>query len=423
MIDSKYDILPFLPETRLEQVAEGITLSHPLSRRGYGPGFIVVVQSTGVAGPNKLAIEGGVPSPLMKYAEEGFVTVEITEAALGASSDALAKAVAAIAACSSTRVADESKPINGAGLIAYTPQLWNKIAPQLKSSPTVLGAAVYGDLSSAPTLAASPVPFVQHLAGKATDLPPRTAQLTAHDYETVTSALFATPFQEHWNYAAESVSHSRNLTFFKKLLGGPYFDLEALWDEHTYYEFENRSLECTMGTMVQEPYVNHVPTLTGGIGRQELTAFYRDHFIFKNPDDIETVLLSRSMGIDRVIDEQLFKCTHNTQIDWLAPGIPPTGKKLNVAMVAVVNIRGDRLYHEHIWWDQGTVLAQLGLMPEHLPFPTPAGGLSNGHAALQGKKLEYRVPVAGDETARKLEIKESVKSNEMFAFDVREARN
>lgn len=80
-------------------------------------------------------------------------------------------------------------------------------------------------------------------------------------------------------------------------------------------------------------------------------------------------------------------------------------------MVAVVNIRGDRLYHEHIWWDQGTVLAQLGLMPEHLPFPSPTGS---------GKKLEYRVPVAGEDTARKLEIKESVTSNEMFAFATRE---
>lgn len=147
-------------------------------------------------------------------------------------------------------------------LPAYTPQLWNKIASQLKTSPTVLGAAVYGDLSSASTLAPSPIPFVQHLAGKSTDLRPRTAQLTVHDYPTVTSAQFSVPFDADFDYAAESVSHSRNLTFFKKLLGGPYFDLEALWDEHTYYEFENRSVECTMGTMVQEPYVNHVPTVS-----------------------------------------------------------------------------------------------------------------------------------------------------------------
>jgi len=410
MIASKYEKLPFLPETRVEQVSEGITLSHPLSRRGHGPGFIVVVPSTGVAGPNELLIKGGTPSPIMKWAEEGFVTVEITEAALASSSDAVSKAVAAIKACASTQPADAAVSVDGVGLIAYTPELWTKIVPQLSKAPQIVGAAVYGDLST--KIAASPIPVVHHLAGKADYVTPRSAELTVHDYDTVSSGLFATPFHDGFNYAAESVSHSRNLTFFKKLLGGPYFDLDALWEEHTYYEFENRSVECTMGTMVQEPYVNHVPTLTGGIGRADLTAFYRDHFIFKNPEDVETVLLSRSIGIDRVIDEQLFKCTHNAQIDWLAPGVPPTGKKLNIPMVAVVNIRGDRLYHEHIWWDQGTVLVQLGLMPEHLPFPSPTGS---------GKKLEYRVPVAGEDTARKLEIKESVSSNEMFAFATREA--
>lgn len=164
------------------------------------------------------------------------------------------------------------------------------------------------------------------------------------------SFLFATPFQPGFVYNPESISHTRNLTFFKNLIRGPYFDLESIWDEHTYYEFENRSVECTMATMVQEPYVNHIPTvsshnylsvllanlccklrikcqgdrtgtdggkLTGGIGREQLTAFYRDHFIFQNPPDTETELISRSVGIDRVIDEFVFKCTHNSRIDWL----------------------------------------------------------------------------------------------------------
>lgn len=45
-------------------------------------------------------------------------------------------------------------------------------------------------------------------------------------------------------------------------MGGPYFDLEVIWDEHTYYEFDDRSVECTMATMVQEPYVNHIPTVS-----------------------------------------------------------------------------------------------------------------------------------------------------------------
>jgi len=154
----------------------------------------------------------------------------------------------------------DEQTLNSGAATAYTPELWTKIVPQLSKAPQIVGAAVYGDLST--KIAASPIPVVHHLAGKADYVTPRSAELTVHDYDTVSSGLFATPFHDGFNYAAESVSHSRNLTFFKKLLGGPYFDLDALWEEHTYYEFENRSVECTMGTMVQEPYVNHVPTVS-----------------------------------------------------------------------------------------------------------------------------------------------------------------
>jgi carboxymethylenebutenolidase len=100
-----------------------------------------------------------------------------------------------------------------------------------------------------------------------------------------------------------------------------------------------------------------------------------------------------------------------------APGIPPTGKRLEIPFTAIVNIRGDRLYHEHIAWDQGTVLAQLGLLPEYLPYPY---ALPDGRKPAEGKKFEYRLPVAGVGTAEKMRDKNSVESNEMFAFKVRE---
>lgn len=194
---------------------------------------------------------------------------------------------------------------------------------------------VYGDLEKQQALSQTSLPQLHHLAGKSEKLLPRGEKLTAYDYPNAESFLFATPFSKGFKYSLESVSHSRNLSFFKPLTKGPYFDLEAIWDEHTYYEFENRSVECTMATMVQEPYVNHITTvsmvrpidvqsiilmigqLTGGIGREALTAFYRDHFIFQNPDDVDTEVISRSIGIDRVIDEFIFKCTHDKQLDWL----------------------------------------------------------------------------------------------------------
>lgn len=99
--------------------------------------------------------------------------------------------------------------------------------------------------------------------------------------------------------------------------------------------------------------------------------------------------------------------------------MPPTNRKVEIPFNAVVNIRGDRLYHEHITWDQGSVLRQLGLMPEYLPFPYP---LPDGSKPAEGNQFEYRVPVAGVETASKMRLKESVESNEMFDFKVREVK-
>ena len=118
------------------------------------------------------------------------------------------------------------------------------------------------DEASSKCLAGASIPAIHHLAGKGPAVPPQSDTLSkqyfypnAHSYE------FATPFQASFNYNTESVSHTRNLTFFKEKIGGPYFDLETIWEEHTYYEFADRSMEHTMSTMVQEPYVNHVPTV------------------------------------------------------------------------------------------------------------------------------------------------------------------
>jgi carboxymethylenebutenolidase len=83
-----------------------------------------------------------------------------------------------------------------------------------------------------------------------------------------------------------------------------------------------------------------------------------------------------------------------------------------------VNIRGDRLYHEHIAWDQATVLRQLGLLPEHLPFPYPVAG--RAATATAGKTIEYQLPVTGADTAHKLRNKDHCGSNQMLEYQVRE---
>ncbi|RBR11049.1 uncharacterized protein FIESC28_09194 [Fusarium coffeatum] len=347
-----------LPQAKPQAIADGITLLPPLSRLGHGPGLVILHPDS----DKHLEIVQGVPSVLVKWAEEGYAVIEIQARAL--KGDVLRTAVEALRGCEGF--------IKGSkiGLISYDPELWNKVASTLDGSD-IVGAVNYTNSASLQT---SPtIHTLTHIAANTAKIS-RNGKSTTYSYPTAPSHLFAVPFSSEFNYTTESVSHTRNLTFLKPLMNGPYFDLEDIWDEHTYYEFADRSVEHTMSTMVQEPYVNHVPTLTGGVGRASLTNFYRDNFIFLNSVDTELELTSRTVGIDRVIDEFIYKFTHDRTIDWLLPGVPPTFKKMEIPFTAVVNIRGDRLYHEHIGWDQGTVLAQLGLMPQYLPFPYPVEG-------------------------------------------------
>jgi carboxymethylenebutenolidase len=155
--------------------------------------------------------------------------------------------------------------------------------------------------------------------------------------------------------------------------------------------------------------------MTGGIGRKLLTGFYRDHFIFSNPPEIENELVSRTIGIDRVCDEFIMNFTHTREVDWLAPGVPHTDRSLRIPFTSIVNIRGDRLYHEHIAWDQAIVLIQLGLLPEYLPYPYR---LPDGWQPGPGKRFEVRVPAAGVETVAKMLDKNGVEFNEMLEYKV-----
>jgi len=156
------------------------------------------------------------------------------------------------------------------------------------------------------------------------------------------------------------------------------YDLSALWDKHCEYEFVTRDVPATMSTMVSEPYVNHIPTMTGGVGAKELSRFYQHHFVNNNPKDIKMIPISRVVGTDRVVDEMLCCFTHDSEIDWMLPGIAPTGKSVKIPLVAIVTFQDGKLCNEHIYWDQASVLVQIGL--------------------LDSKNL----PVAGVETANKL---------------------
>lgn len=145
-------------------------------------------------------------------------------------------------------------------------------------------------------------------------------------------------------------------------------DLVSLWEAHCRYEFETRDVDATMASMVAEPYVNHIPTMTGGVGHDALRHFYANHFIGANPPDFTMMPVSRTVGSDRIVDEFIVQFTHTTQIDWMLPGVAPTGRRVEIPMVAIVQFQGDKLAHEHIYWDQASVLVQVGLLqPGNLP--------------------------------------------------------
>lgn len=138
--------------------------------------------------------------------------------------------------------------------------------------------------------------------------------------------------------------------------------LRQLWEEHVQYEFSTRNTEDTLATMVDDAYVNHIPVLTGGVGRDELREFYSKRFIPQMPPDTEMTPVSRTIGENQLVDEMVFKFTHSIRMDWILPGIPPTGKRVEVPLVAIVRFRDGKLAHEHIYWDQASVLVQIGLL-------------------------------------------------------------
>ncbi len=165
--------------------------------------------------------------------------------------------------------------------------------------------------------------------------------------------------------------------------------LGQLWEDHVRYEFSTRNTEDTLATMVEDAYVNHIPVLTGGVGKDELREFYSKRFIPQMPPDTEMTPVSRTIGENQLVDEMVFKFTHTIPMDWMLPGVPPTGKRVEVPLVAIVRFKEGKLAHEHIYWDQASVLVQIGL--------------------LDSAKL----PVAGVESARKV-LDPTLPANELM---------
>src|SRR3974390_1582685 len=155
-------------------------------------------------------------------------------------------------------------------------------------------------------------------------------------------------------------------------------DLSPLWEEHTSHEFVTRDTEATLETMVDDAYVNHVPVMTGGAGKDALRLFYSKRFIPSMPPDTKLTPVSRTVGENQLVDEMIFSFTHTQEMPWMLPGVPPTNRHVEIPLVAIVKFREGKLAHENLYWDQASVLQQIGLLSD---------------AAL---------PIFGAETARKV---------------------
>ena len=146
------------------------------------------------------------------------------------------------------------------------------------------------------------------------------------------------------------------------------YKLGEVLDEHIKCEFEKHDVEATMKTMAKEPYVHHVPVLTGGIGYIGVYNFYNDEFINKMPGDTKFVRISRTIGKDQVVDEFILSFTHDRELDFMLPRIPPTGKYIELPYVVITKFNRGKIEHERIYWDQASLLVQVGLLdPKHLP--------------------------------------------------------
>ena len=213
--------------------------------------------------------------------------------------------------------------------------------------------------------------------------------VTMHDYARCDHG-FARVGGAHYNAAAAELANLRTLEFFTRHLQPTAQHLSELWDDHVKYEFATRNTEDTLATMVPDAYVNHIPVLTGGVGHDELRVFYAERFIPQMPPDTAMTPISRTIGKARVVDEMVFEFTHTCKMDWMLPGLAPTGKHVRVPLIVVVHFRDGKLAHEHIYWDQASVLVQLGLLDA------------------------TTLPVAGDESAAKV-LDPSLPANHLMA--------
>lgn len=221
-------------------------------------------------------------------------------------------------------------------------------------------------------------------------------------YEGV-DAGFAEHDLDEYDAVADAIAWSRSLSTVRRGFSAEV-DLERVWDENEEQKYRGKNVDKLLDTYVKEPtpYLNFTPTMTGGYGRDELHRFYTDYFLNNAPPTLHMRLISRTIGADRIVDELYIQFKHTCQMPWILPGVAPTNQKVEIVVVSIVAFRAGKVWCERVYWDQASVLFQVGLLePEEVPEAVKKSGLE-------------MLPVSGSEAARKVMDNESEEANDMI---------
>lgn len=374
--------------------------------RGSGPGLVLLQEAFGVTDFMRAMAD--------RYADEGYVVavpdlywrsepgVELTDSDFDRAMELYQQLDidTAIEDIAATIAVVRAMPAHAGGVGAVGYCLGGRLAVLTAARTDVACAVAYYGVSVAEhldELAKVTIPLAFHYGTEDSHCGPEVARVQAvvNAQENMSAWMyqgadhaFANRFRSFYDHAAAELAYTRTLALLRNTIG-PRFDLEGLWDQHLYLEFVAKDAPAVLETMVADPYVNITSTVTGGVGHDMLLRFYKYHFVDANPADTKIIPVSRTVGANRVVDEMIMCFTHDQEIPWLLPGIAPTGRYIEVALVAIVSFRGDRIYNEHIYFDQASVLVQAGLID-------PA-----------------TLPVAGVEVARKV-VDKSIEPNKLM---------
>jgi carboxymethylenebutenolidase len=136
----------------------------------------------------------------------------------------------------------------------------------------------------------------------------------------------------------------------------------STWQLHLNAEFELKNAEAALATMTENPHVFLIPSGTGATGKEGVRDFYANHFLPYIPPDVELVTVSETSGQDRIVEEYVVRFTHTLNMDWLLPGVPPTGRKVEFVLVVIIQFEKGKMASEHLYWDQASLLSQLGTL-------------------------------------------------------------